>query len=378
MTAGGPRVGAEETAYELLRPSEGLFRSVVDNIGIGVSLISPRMEILNLNTQMKRWFPRIDDSQRPRCYEAFNDPPREDICPYCPTHLTLRDGQVHEAVTDTPRGGSIINYRVISSPIMDEAGRIIAAVEMVEDITARTQMEARLKATLDELRRSNAELEQFAHEAAHRLQEPLRMVASYTQCLAERYDDQLDDEARQFIALAVTGANELQRLLGDLLDYARVVACDRPLAPVDAHAMLGRAVANLRARILETQTVVMSVELPTIIGDAVQLAQVFQHLIDNAIKFRGSESPRIQISVQRCGSSWEFAVADNGRGIAAELQPRLFRVFERVHGEAVPGSGIGLALCKRIIERHGGTIRVESEPDRGAKFHFTLRGLKEV
>ncbi len=242
------------------------------------------------------------------------------------------------------------------------------------DITDRKRAEDTLKQTLADLERSNQELEQFAYVASHDLQEPLRMVASFTQLLAQRYQDRLDQEAKEFIGFAVDGATRMQRLIQDLLAYSRVTRRGARLAPTDAHAALRNALANLHAVIQESGARVTHDELPTVAADAAQLTQVFQNLVGNAIKFRGEVTPRVHVSTTPTDDEWVFAVADNGIGIDPQYFDRIFVIFQRLHSShRYPGTGIGLALCSRIVQRHGGRIWVESAPGKGATFYFTMK-----
>ena len=241
------------------------------------------------------------------------------------------------------------------------------------DITERKRVEEALQKTAAELARSNVELEQFAYVASHDLQEPLRMVSSYTQLLAKRYGDLLDQDAREFIDYAVDGATRMQRLINDLLTYSRVATRGKPLEAMDSHAALGEAINNLGASIEENHAIVTTDDLPMVKADYSQLVQVFQNLVGNAIKFRGEDPPHVHVSACRDGEKWVFSVSDNGIGIAPEYYDQIFQIFQRLHGaDRYPGTGIGLALCKRIAERHGGTIWVESEPDKGSVFYFTV------
>ena len=225
----------------------------------------------------------------------------------------------------------------------------------------------------EELARSNAELEQFAYVASHDLQEPLRMVASFTQLLGRRYRGKLDQDADEFIGYAVDGANRMQHLINDLLAYSRVGTRSKPLAPTDCNAVFQQARDNLATAVEETSTVIYQDPLPMVLGDEVQLLQVFQNLIANAIKFRGAEPPQIQVTAARQGPEWVFAIQDNGIGIAPEHQERIFSIFQRLHQRSeYPGTGIGLAICKKIVERHGGRIWVESQPGKGSTFYFSL------
>jgi chemotaxis family two-component system sensor kinase Cph1 len=231
-----------------------------------------------------------------------------------------------------------------------------------------------LRRTTAELSRSNAELEQFAYVASHDLQEPLRMISSYTQLLAQRYRDKLDQDANDFIDYAVSGAQRMQLLISDLLTYSRVGTRGEPPAPVHARAALLQATLNLSVAIGEAGAEVTSDTLPTVRADSNQLVQVFQNLLGNALKFRGAEAPKIHVSAEPGGAGWLFRVRDNGVGIDPKYFPRLFQIFQRLHSKKVQGTGIGLATCRRIIERHGGEIWVESEAGKGSVFCFTLPG----
>ncbi|MEV0624178.1 ATP-binding protein [Nonomuraea sp. NPDC050404] len=219
----------------------------------------------------------------------------------------------------------------------------------------------------DELRRSNGDLEQFAYVASHDLQEPLRKVASFTQMLEQRYGTQLDDRAKQYIHYAVDGAKRMQLLINDLLDFSRVGRVTGGKGPVESGAALDRALENLSAAIEDTETTVTRDELPRVNGDQTQLTQLFQNLIENAIKFRSEEPPRVHIGVRRDGDMWEFHCSDNGIGVEAKYADRIFLIFQRLHPRDVyPGTGIGLALCRKIVEYHGGHLWLDGGPDPDA------------
>lgn len=235
-----------------------------------------------------------------------------------------------------------------------------------QEVAAREQAQ-------EALQRSNAELEQLAYVASHDMQEPLRMVASYLQLVAQRYQGRLDAEADEFIGFAVDGAKRMQALINDLLAYSRVGTKARPFAPADCAAIVDTAIADLRMAIAESQAQVSHGPLPVVMADAMQLAQLFQNLLGNAIKFRGVVPPLVHIEAERTDTGWCFAVRDNGIGIAPEYFDRIFVLFQRLHGRReYPGTGIGLALCKKIVERHGGRIWVQSAPASGSIFRFTL------
>ena len=232
----------------------------------------------------------------------------------------------------------------------------------------------KLEESVAELGRSNADLQQFAYVASHDLQEPLRMVSSYTQLIARRYQGKLDADADEFIAFAVDGANRMQRLIQDLLAYSRVNTTGRQFEPTAMETALNSALGNLVNAAKESQAVITHDPLPAVMGDERQLAQLFQNLLSNAIKFSGAQPPRIHISAKQTDGQWLFSVRDHGIGMDPQYGDRIFVIFQRLHTRAeYPGTGIGLAICKKIVERHGGRIWVESELGKGATFYFTMR-----
>jgi len=232
----------------------------------------------------------------------------------------------------------------------------------------------KLEESVAELGRSNADLQQFAYVASHDLQEPLRMVSSYTQLIARRYKGKLDADADEFIAFAVDGANRMQRLILDLLAYSRVNTAGRQFEPTAMETVLTAALNNLTNAVKESQAIITHDPLPAVMGDDKQLAQLFQNLLSNAVKFGGAQPPRIHISAKQADGEWLCSVRDHGIGIDPQYADRIFVIFQRLHTrEEYPGTGIGLAICKKIIERHGGHMWVESELGKGATFYFTLR-----
>lgn len=226
---------------------------------------------------------------------------------------------------------------------------------------------------MDELLRSNTELQQFANVASHDLQEPLRMVASYIQLLESRFDGRLDDETREFMSYAVEGAKRMQSLVNGLLEYARVESQGKPLQRTDMNVIFDQTLSNLEMRITETGAQITRGDLPWVMGDPVQLVQLMQNLISNALKFQKPGIPRVSVTAEEKGGEWIFACKDNGIGIDPKYFDRIFLIFQRLHRrEEYTGMGIGLAVCKRIVERHGGRIWVESKPQEGSTFFFTM------
>lgn len=257
----------------------------------------------------------------------------------------------------------------------DESAGVTVTITAIRDRTAREQAERELRGYSEELARSNAELERFAYVASHDLQEPLRMVSSYTQLLKRRYREKLDGAAVEFIDFAVDGANRMQKLIQDLLTYSRVGSRPMERVPVDCEGILSRVLHDMKETLDERGATIEREPLPLVLGDAVQLGQLFQNLVANATKFvRPGVPPIVRVSVVAHGKKfWQFAVQDNGIGIDPQYFERIFIIFQRLHGkDAYPGTGIGLAICKKIVERHGGRLWVESKSGAGAKFLFTL------
>jgi light-regulated signal transduction histidine kinase (bacteriophytochrome) len=238
---------------------------------------------------------------------------------------------------------------------------------------AMTTMVRTLNKQAVELKRSNADLEQFAYIASHDLQEPLRMVSGFTGLLKRRYAGKLDADADEFIGFAIGGVNRMQELINDLLSYSRVGREDISAKPVDMQIVVDEALANLQTAIAERSALVSSGRLPTVLANHSMLVRLFQNLVGNALKFCKAERPIVRIEAEQHGTEWVFSVADNGIGIDAQYRDRIFLIFQRLHKQGeYPGTGIGLAVCKRIVERNGGRIWLESEPGKGTTFFFTL------
>ncbi|MCC6450844.1 MAG: PAS domain-containing protein [Candidatus Aureabacteria bacterium] len=309
------------------------------------------------------------------------DPPS--ACPSCPLA-----GGYHRKGAMTVRlgyGGRVYGLLSVGLPadfsadeeecaLFGELARDIAfALHGIEIEEARSRAEEALRTAARDLRRSNQELEQFAYVASHDLQEPLRMVTSYLQLLDKRYGALLGGDAAEFIRFAVEGAGHMKGLISGLLEYSRLGTGASPRAPIDCGAALDRALANLAVAISESRGAVTRDPLPVVAGNEQELGQLFQNLIGNAVRFKSAVPPRIHVSARREGAEWLFSVRDNGIGIEPRFAERIFVIFQRLHGrDEYPGTGIGLALCRKIVERHGGRIWVESQPGRGATFFFTI------
>jgi PAS domain S-box-containing protein len=363
---------AEDRAAALLQELKTIF----DGLPIGVAYLDTDFRFINANRALCRFAGKKEGELIGRhCYDVIGEHAhdaarkgRERVCGFCRIDESSRLKK--PVAIERQLGGSIV--RVTAIPEMDENGEVVRFLETFEDITAQKKAEDSLHSTLGELERSNRDLEQFAYIASHDLREPLRAVVGFVQLLAKRYRGKLDRDADEYIDFAVSGANRMDSLISDLLAYSRVGAGMR-LEPVASEAALSRALANLRTSIGESGAGVTHDALPKIVANGTRLTQLFQNLVGNAIKFRGEDPPRVHISAQRRAKEWEFAVRDNGIGIAAEHGKRIFEVFQRLHGRGkYPGTGIGLAICKKIVELHGGRIWVEPARGKGSTFHFTI------
>ena len=298
---------------------------------------------------------------------------RPDGTPYpavdCPNHDSYTSGETHFVRDEVfwRKDGSSFPVEYYSTPVREDDGSLVGAVVVFRDVTEQ-------KATEEALIQSNRDLEQFAYVTSHDLQEPLRMISSYTQLLAKRYRGKLEADADEYIGFVIDGAGRMQRLIRDLLEYSRVGTRGRAFEPADLNGVLDEALTNLRHSIDQTGARIDREPLPTLPVDATQIMRLFQNLIGNALKYRADDRvPEIRIELKKRGSDWQFAVRDNGIGIPEKHFDRVFLIFQRLHSRHdYDGSGIGLAVCKRIVERHGGRIWVESEPGTGSTFRFTL------
>ena len=352
--------------------AEARFRAAVESAPNGMVMIDRAGKIILVNREIERLF----GYER----EELLGQPIERLVPtrFRDRHPTFRsDFFTHPQTRSMGAGRDLFGVRkdgiefpveIGLNPIETDEGIFVLA--SVVDISAR-------KKAVEELRRSNAELERFAYVASHDLQEPLRMVGNYVQLLGKRYRGKLDSDADEFIGFALDGAVRMQRLIEDLLAYSRVSSRGAEFSPTDADAVLDRALAHLKLAIENANALVTRDRLPVIPADQSQLEHVFLNLIGNAIKFRGTERPTVHVGAAPQDGDWLFSVRDNGIGIESQYFDRIFVIFQRLHGrEQYPGTGIGLAITKRIVERHGGRIWVESEPGRGSTFFFTLPSVR--
>ena len=287
-------------------------------------------------------------------------------------------GSVNVEIEVRTKDGDTIPFEFVASTLRSPSGDTVLA-GIGRDVSDRVEREQRLEELVDSLEESNERLEQFAYAASHDLQEPLRMVSSYLQLIEGRYADELDEDGEEFLAFAVDGADRMREMIHGLLQYSRVDAKGDPFESVDLEPVLETALEDLLLKIEEHDAAITVEPLPTVEGDRGQLRQVFQNLVSNAIEYSGDEPPRVQISARRENTKWTVSVSDEGIGIDAEEADRIFEVFQRLHShEEYEGTGIGLALCQRVVERHGGKIWVESEPSEGSTFSFTLPASNEI
>ncbi len=365
---------------EALLASEDKFKCVFENSVIGKSITDPSGE-LHVNKAFCEMLGYTEGELAHRTWAEITHP--DDMEASQRAFDTITSGE-KDSVRFTKRylhkDGSVVWAEVGLSVRRGGGGEVLYFMTAVNDITARKRAEDGLARSAqelarhaDELARSNAELQQFAYVASHDLQEPLRIISSYAQLLDRRFGAKLDGEAKEFMAFIVDAAQRMQRLINDLLDYSRVGTRGSGMAPVNTGEVLAEAMANLKLAIEEAGAEITSDSLPTVLGDRRQLVQLFQNLLSNAVRFKASSPPRIHVSASKKGREWVFSIQDNGIGIDPQFKDRIFIIFQRLHGrEEYPGTGIGLAICQKIVQRHKGKIWVESRPGEGSTFFFTL------
>jgi PAS domain S-box-containing protein len=366
-------ITARRQSEQALRDSEERFRTTFQLAASGIcEVVDGRF--VRVNRSLCEILGYAEDQLLGMTVKELSHPEDRDV-------TDAERGRIHAGEIDSARfekryvraDGAVVWCEIAIALVRSVDGHPLYEVAVFDDVTERKRAEAALNEAHQELKRSNAELEQFAYVASHDLQEPLRMVSSYTQLLMRRYGERLDGDAREFTAYIIDGAGRMKQLIEDLLAYSRVGTKGKEFKPVPVESALRRAIVNLRAAIEESGAAVTYESLPVAQADDTQLAQLFQNLIGNALKFRSASVPRIHVSCVQKPAEYEIVVADNGIGIEAQYFERIFMVFQRLHNKGeYPGTGIGLAICKKVIERHGGRIWVESSPGEGSAFHFTL------
>lgn len=362
----------QERSSELAQ-SETLYRSLVDHLPISVC----RKDLQGRYTFVNRAFCQLLET------------PEDRLLGHCDADLLPRDlaeklkqadkqvvetSELRESIETLRRPDGRIHYlQAIQSPIQDENGHVVGTQVFFGDVSSLKQTEEDRNRYAAELERSNRDLENFAYSVSHDLQSPLRTIASYCDLLQRRYAGDLNDEAVGFLTSTVEATHRMRGLLNDLLSFSRVTTEARQFEPIDAAVPLRAAMENVRTAIEASETVVDFGEMPSVQADSTQLMQVFQNLIDNAIHYRSEAPPRIQIEATELPDAWQFSVRDNGVGFDPKFKERIFMIFQRLYAEhEISGSGIGLAICKRIVERHGGKIWADSRPGQGSCFSFTL------
>jgi PAS domain S-box-containing protein len=378
VTAAIRNISVRRDAEHHLAQMEGRYRGLLEAAPDAMVVVNQGGEIVLLNLQAEKQFGYRRDELLGQPVkniipEGFAERLIADRLRSAEDALAQQIGAGIE-LTARRKDGSEFPIELMLSPLESADGILVTAA--IRDITTRKTAEAHLLQKVEELNRSNEELGQFAHIASHDLQEPLRMVASYTALLSKRYKGKLDSDADEFIAFAVDGATRMHGLIQDLLAYSRVGSKGNDLLDTSSDDALQQALLNLRGAIQESGALVTHGSLPNVLADETQLIQLFQNLVGNAIKYQRPGVPQVHIAATvNGGKKWTFSVQDNGLGIETQYFERIFGMFQRLHKrEEFAGTGVGLAICKKIVERHGGSISVESQPGRGSTFSFDLAG----
>jgi PAS domain S-box-containing protein len=359
----------KETKYEIIekarQESRERYRAIVEAFDGLIYICSQDYHIKFMNRQL---ITRTGyDATGELCYKALHD--LDSVCPWCVNERVFKGETVRWEIR-SPKDTRW--FYIVNTPIYHTDGTI-SKQAMIIDITEIKKAEEELKRLSEELARSNAELKDFAYIASHDLKKPLQSIESFAKLLARRYKGKLDAKADEFISYIVEGVQRLQMLIKDLLEYSQIETQAKNIKPTDCSFIVGEAMNNLKTAIDESNAVVTYNKLPTIMSDPRQMISLFQNLIDNAIKFRSNNAPIVRISAEPNGNEWLFSIRDNGIGIDPKNFNKLFVMFQRLHGTAdYPGTGIGLSICKKIVERHGGRIWLESEPAKGSSFYFTI------
>ena len=367
-------VTGRKKAMRALRQSEERFRQTFELAASGIAHVDLEGRFLRVNRALSRILGYASEELVGRTVKDVSHPDDRGVTDAERQRMYAGEIEsVHFEKRYLRKDGATVWVDLTVALVRNADGKPDYEVAVFDDITEKKHAEVELRAANQELERSNAELEQFAYVASHDLQEPLRMVSSYTQLLGRRYGERLDGDAKEFMAYIVDGAARMKQLIEDLLAYSRVGTRGREFKRVKLGAALERASINLRAALEESGAEVTHDTLPEVEGDELQLVQLLQNLISNAIKFRATSSPKVHISSTEKEDEYEIAVRDNGIGIEPQYFERIFMVFQRLHDKGqYPGTGIGLAICKKVVDRHGGRMWVESAPGQGSRFLFTL------
>jgi chemotaxis family two-component system sensor kinase Cph1 len=364
-----------------LRDSEERFRAIFEQAAVGIAKTALCGQFMRVNPGFCQIVRYAESELLQKNWQAITHP--DDIEADREYVSSLLSGNIQTFSLEKRllcKDQEVRWANVTVSAMRDAKGTPQYLICAIEDISERKLVQELLQASLDtqtryaqELTRSNAELEQFSYVASHDLQAPLSTIAGYAQLLEKRCHNQLDAQGNKFIRNIVNSCGRMQALIDDLLEYSRVGRSEKPFDVIDCNLVFEDACANLQLAIRQHQASVTRGDLPRVRGDSFQLLQLFQNLIGNAIKYRSSEAPMVRVSASRQGDSWVFSVQDNGIGIAEQYHPRIFQLFQRLHSQKqYSGTGIGLAICQRIVDRHGGRLWVESEPNRGSTFYFSI------
>ncbi|MEG3957771.1 PAS domain S-box protein [Microcoleus sp. herbarium2] len=364
-----------------LRDSEERFRAIFEQAAVGIAKTALRGQFMRVNPGFCQIVRYAESELLQKNWQAITHP--DDIEADREYVRALLSGNIQTFSLEKRlvcKNETVRWANVTVSAMRDANGTPQYLICAIEDISERKLVQELLQASLDtqtryaeELTRSNAELEQFSYVASHDLQAPLSTIAGYAQLLEKRCHNQLDAQGNKFIRNIVNSCGRMQALIDDLLEYSRVGRSEKPFDVIDCNLVFEDACANLQLAIRQERASVTRGDLPRVRGDSFQLLQLFQNLIGNAIKYRSSEAPMVCVSASRQGDSWVFSVQDNGIGIAEQYHPRIFQLFQRLHSQKqYSGTGIGLAICQRIVDRHGGRLWVESEPNRGSTFYFSI------
>jgi PAS domain S-box-containing protein len=360
---------ASDKIKTILGSKKGL-KLTFDAIPNLIAILDTNHEIVMVNRAMAEKLSISSDACSGNiCFEVVHN--TKNHPENCPHAMLLKDGLEHSTeLYEKNLGGHFI---VTASPIKDEDGNILGSIHVANDITARKKAEEKVEKHTEELAKSNAELEHFAYVASHDLREPLRMITSFLQLLERRYNDQLDEDANEFIGFAVDGAQRLNDMINDLLEYSRITSKKREFNQVNCDQVLKETLNNLKVQIDESNAIITNEPLPLILGDEVLISQLFQNIISNSIKYRSQEPPQIRISVSIESDQHCFSIKDNGIGIEKKHLGRIFTIFQRLHTqEEYDGTGLGLAIVQKIVNEHSGKIWAESEVGKGTTFYFTI------